>query len=611
MRTLTGRPSPFWLTLSLLAGCREPGSLTSPPAGDTDLRDTAETLPAGLLILDHARVVDAHGEQIDRAVLIDGEIIFDVRTGGEEWPADARVRDVSGLTLVPGLVDAHVHLGYAGTIGLVGDTLDANLRNTLYHGVTQVVDVGGPTVLFAVRDAGRGPRILASGPFLATPGSHPCESAPDAGLCRFVEESTAESSADALLAEGADVLKVAIADAGFTDWGPTPRMDGATVAAIVATGAPVFAHIDEDDDVQEAVRAGVSILAHPPFAGPISADALDAALALPVASTVGAFAGVGDLLAGRTDPYDDALLLTDATREDWANVLAHPSILLDGWADASAEWAASAAANLATLHAAGATILPGSDAGYYFVPHGAGLHSELAAMVALGWTPHEALTAATLTTRQALALAGGVIAPGAPADLLLVAGDPLADVGALDDIDTVVLRGIPLPREDTRSMDLSGAGYCLADADCTDARCDALTHTCLQSCDPPWIIDDACGGDAWCMPEDGVDAPAGVCHAETACDLYDQDCAPAYYEQACIPYDSDTNACWYGGPRQVGQTCSTASAATSCEPGLFCSSITLTCFQLCDPAGADVCAGQTSCLRQVTPRGAPWFGLCL
>lgn len=593
---------------------RDTAEDSAPSGADTADSDTGDTdlpLPAGLLILDHARVVDARGEQVEQAVLIVGDTIFDVRAADGEWPEDATIYDIAGMTVTPGLVDAHVHLAYAGTIGLVGDTLDANLRNTLYHGVTQVVDVGGPTVLFAVRDANKGPHILASGPFLATPGSHPCENAPDPALCRFVDEEMAEAAANSLVSEGADVLKVAIADAGFTEWGPTPRMDANTVAAIVAAGAPVFAHVDENDDVVDAVAAGITVLAHPPFAGAISDAAIDAAVTVPVESTVGAFAGVGDLLAGRTDPYDPALLLTDETRADWADVQSHPTVLLDGWADASAEWAASARENLGALHAAGATILPGSDAGYYFVPHGSGLHRELAALVELGWTPLEALTAATLTSRQELGLEGGEIVPGARADLLVIQGDPLADIAALDDIQMLVLRGVVMPREDIRTMDLSGTDYCLSNADCANATCDALTHVCEESCSTPWIIDDNCGVAAWCMPEDAVDADQGVCHGETVCDLYAQDCAPAYYAQACIPYDGDTSACWYGGPQKVGQPCSTAAAATSCQPGLFCSTIASTCFQLCDPTGPKSCVGAQSCVRQFTPKGAPWFGLCL
>lgn len=587
----------------------------TPDSGD----DTgAEPLPEGLVVLAGVIPVDADGVRPAQDALLLGDELFGFQPLGTTYPESATVLDESGRWLVPGLVDAHVHLAHSGGTTWTGDPLDANLRANLWHGVTTVVDLGGPPELFALRDrveAGEvlGPRIVATGPMLTAVGSHPCESWYDDALCTFVTPDDAGAAAAAAWAEGADLLKVALADAAFTDW-PTPRLDLDALAAITAAGGPVVAHVDADADAIDAVAAGVTILAHPVFAGPMGDDALAAAeSAVGVTTTVGAFAAVGDVLDGAVDYDDPGLILGPGVEEGWRYVAAHPEVLEDGWAEASAEWAAAARANLGAMRGR-ATLLAGSDAGYYFVAHGVGLHRELRELVALGWTPLDALAAATALPHDALGLPGGRLTPGAPADLLLLGADPSVDVAALDEVVAVIRAGRRYTREEILTVDLSaGVGTpCLDDGDCADGeRCDGVEHRCAPACDPPLALVNGCGSEAWCAPADGATATTGVCHPEAPCDLYAQDCAPEGYTPACLPYDADTNGCWYGGPRQVGDSCSWDSAELACAPGLFCSWVDARCYALCDPDGPDSCAPGTRCTLQYADRGVPWFGLCL
>lgn len=607
-----------WGTFVLLSACAR---------ADIVPADVRPTLPADAWILDGVTVVDADGARPDRAVIFAEGRIVDVVEAGGPWPDTTEVSDGEGRWLVPGLVDAHVHLSFAGTMGVVGDTLGANLAGQLYWGVTQVVDVGGSEVIFALRDRVAsggvlGPHILATGPMLTAVGSHPCETAPDPDLCVFVTADDARDAAEALVASGADAIKVALADASFSPW-ETPRLDVDAVRAAVGVGVPVYAHVDEDADVIDAIEAGVSILAHPPFAAPIGSEALAAATqARAMHTTIGAFAAVGDLLEGRTDPDDTDLVLTDATRADWRSVRDGETTLLDGWPEESAVWATYALANIAAVDEAGATLLPASDAGYYFVPHGAGLHRELAELVAIGWTPSEALTAATATSREVLGVEGGWIRAGAPADLLLLTEDPTLDVAALGAIDAVILGGELHPRGTLKAF-VTGAfdDVCLSD-DCppsegdVEQRCDGVTHTCAPACDTPYSpYQPECGGDAWCMPADGASAEAGVCHSEPGCGLYTQDCGPAWYGEACVPFDHDTAGCWPSGPRRAGQSCSWADLTRGCEAGAFCSWVDDRCYTLCDPAadgdGTDGCAGGERCVEQEAASGVGWFGICL
>ena len=108
--------------------------------------------------------------------------------------------------------------------------------------------------------------------------------------------------------------------------------------------------------------------------------------------------------------------------------------------------------------------------------------------------------------------------------------------------------------------------------------------------------------------------PPGVTSAGD-CDLYAQapgapSCTPSAYDQACVPFDGNTNGCWPSGPRVAGQTCSWSDAALSCDVGLYCSLLDCRCYVLCDPAAADTCPGAQQCFEQESAPGIGWFGVC-
>lgn len=616
----------MWL---LAVGCGTPDSADSvgtaasvDTAGSVDTGDTAAPLQAELLLW-NATVIDEAGRRENVAVLIDGDSITAVVPAGKALPEGAI--DATGRFVVPGLVDSHVHLAHSGTLEAVGDTLDNNLRAQALAGITQVVDLGGPVSLFDLRDrlevaGGPTPKIWATGPFLTTAASHPCEGAPNADLCVFVDtgESGAAEAA-ALATAGADGIKIALADAGFSEWGPTPRLDLDVLSAITAGSLPVWAHVDTQIDAADALAHGVTLLAHPPFDAPLDeGGAASLADATAVVTTVSAFANVGHLLDGSLDPQDPSLELTEGQRASWQGVADSPNVLLPGWAEANVEWTESARGSLEALESAGVLVVPGSDAGYYFVPHGRGLHDELAELVALGLDPRTVLVRATFQARRLLGLPGGRIAVGEPADLLLLADDPDLDVAALSRPDIVILRGKSWTADAIRSADLLpdgaavGGDACLEHEDCASGACDALSHACADSCAPPYeTTDTTCGATAWCMPADALSDPQGVCRDEEACSLEAQDCGPEPYDRACLPYDEDTNACWYAGPRVIGQTCDTSFASTSCEAGLYCSPIDARCYALCEPGGPESCLRPSTCVVIPKADGATWFGLCL
>lgn len=588
------------LALVLGLGCAD-GS----PAPGGDGGDGGTVWPDPLRILDQVRVVDADGPRADQAVLISHGRIWDVRGAGGDWPDHAVVEDWQGHSVVPGLIDSHVHLFHSGSTWWVGATLEANLRAQLAWGVVGVADLGSPTEVFDLRDrvaAGElaGPRIWATGPFLTAVGSHPCESWNDPSLCRFVDGDGAAAVAELWRADG---IKLAQTDGSV--WGETEPALAADdladiLAAATAAGQPVWAHVDGPDDAILVADAGASVQAHVVFEATESAGT-----ALPLISTTGAFSGVPELVDGGL-LADDLQHTPDAVVDAWTWLAANPDAFADGWIDAHRAWTLTGNGNLATAIEANRPVLAGSDAGYWFVPHGLGLHRELAALVDQGMDPVAALASATALPAQTLGWSDlGAIQPGMRAELLIVSGDPSTDIRALRDIQRVVLAG----------EDWSGAldretwagGLCLDDEDCAGGtRCDQVSQTCGAACSPTWDRHGSCDAESFCMPSDGLDASTGVCHGGDACDLLDQDCAPGHYGANCVPVDTDTNRCWPSGPRTHGQSCSWTDPSLYCEQGAFCSWVDHRCYALCDPDSPSACPGCT----QQSVDGQPWFGIC-
>ena len=416
----------------------------------------------------HAALLDA----VHDVVVRDGRIVA-VASRGVVAAGMVEI-DGQGGTLLPGLVDVHTHTG--GNASPPWHTelpaQEENLRAFLYSGVTTVLDAGALTpAIFRLRDRVRAgtvlsPHLYAAGPMFTAPNGHPV------GLMRVSlpfwirwyvlpriarEAATPEAARQAvadLLPEHPDVIKIAADDLVPGE----PRIATPVIAAIVARAhesqVRVVAHIGQSRDVIDAVGAGVDALMHDVYTEPIS-DAAVAAIAaahVPVVATIGIWDAVEQLGTLRPD-----------TRSPLTREIAKPAVLtaLASFPN-DQERARTAAltapvrsghaarrANVATLRAAGITILAGSDAVNAGQFPGAGLHDELAKLVEAGMTPGEALRAATHDNAHFLGgerADFGDIAPGQRADLVLVAGDPTVDIAATQRITHVWLDGVELLR---------------------------------------------------------------------------------------------------------------------------------------------------------------------
>lgn len=386
-------------------------------------------------------------------------------------PAGYAARDGAGQTLVPGLIDVHVHLA-SGT-ALPGPLA---LPETKHHlgalalaGVTTVLDTGGPIdELKGLGDqtrsgAAAGPEVLYAGPPLTAPEGHPIaifKAVLPGFLSDFVEShmalpiaspADAEAAVAGVVDGGAHVIKVMLDDIPVEG----PELDDATLAAIVAAatarGLPVVAHVGTDDDARRAAEAGVSGLVHLPYRDAVtpSTAQLLGSKGIPVATTLVVWTRLTELLSQTAPltPLEDRLAPQrnkDALLRDLPDL--QPTDLpepLHEWFEAVQGGQPLLAQNVRTIRAAGVSILAGSDSANVGNYPGAALHRELDLLVEAGVPAREVLRAATATNADFLGIGDrvGAVRAGYEADLLLVRGDPTADLAALHDIVTVWVDG--------------------------------------------------------------------------------------------------------------------------------------------------------------------------
>ena len=371
----------------------------------------------------------------DPVVVIGGTAIRSVGSGGNV-PDGAVVIDLAGATLLPGLVDTHVHLAFdasADPAGSLARRADAEVvqamtragQAALRGGVTTVRDLGDRGYLsLELRGRTGLPTIVAAGPPVTTPGGHchylggavaPTMTAVRAGVREHAER-------------GVDVIKIMASGGNLT---PGSRQDLAQFppeilrAAVVEAhrlGLGVTAHAHAVTAIADAVAAGVDGLEHVSF---WTEDGVDAPAHLIQAIAgkqiaVGATAGMVPVPGMAPPPAVAARM---------------PGII----------------ANTRRLYQAGALIVAGTDAGIAPVkPHDVVRYAP-AMLRQLGFGQADALRAVTSVAAGVCGMAHrkGRIAPGFDADILAVDGDPVTDPDALHRIRAVYARGAAVPDAET------------------------------------------------------------------------------------------------------------------------------------------------------------------
>jgi imidazolonepropionase-like amidohydrolase len=340
-------------------------------------------------------------------VLVDGGSVVGVGVG--DGPAGVTVVPGAGRTLLPGLIDAHIHLAPG-----------ALARGPRFGVTTQLDMFADPKVLAAAKAEAAARTdvsdVRSAGIGATAPGGHPTQLIHN-GL--FGEFPTVASVRDveafvaARVEEGADYLKIFASSVPGEPHLPTLGEDMVTalVAAAHRNGLLAVVHATDAEAALAAVRAGADGLAHLPFDRPLD-----------------------EVFVSTVAEHGVFVVPTLTMLESFCQLMSPPP--------AANYVVGNAASAVPALLAAGVDVLVGTDAGAPGTAHGASVHRELELLVRAGMSPWQALAAATSAPARRFGLADrGRIAPGMRADLLVVRGNPGTAITSSRDIVAVYRAG--------------------------------------------------------------------------------------------------------------------------------------------------------------------------
>jgi enamidase len=401
-----------------------------------------------MLVLTNGTLIDGTGHSpIQKATIItEGNLIKEVNLDNK-YPSNSRIVDLHGFTIMPGLIDCHLHLGgltvdepgrAIGTVSfknMVSFFFDysrnyAHRRHlAIKNGVTTIRSAGDhyPHII-RLRDkiaSGKisGPRIFAPGPTITAPEGHPAGTIYKGN--RYIIENATRQIADVnsareevrRLAEGrVDCIKAIYSDINPMDiTNKVPRLSLEVLHTLADEAhnhhLKLMVHTGTPAETLDAVKAGADSIEHGILPGSDSVEFNDDLIKLML---------------------DKGTYFVPTLAIAWAYKDAYPDIF------------SGLKQTCKKLHTAGIKIAAGTDSGTPGVVIGKGLHKELELMVEAGISPMEAIMAGTIRAADNLGKVSelGTLEEGKLADMIVVAGNPLDKIEATRDIKMVIKNGL-------------------------------------------------------------------------------------------------------------------------------------------------------------------------
>ncbi len=432
---------------------------------------------SGTLLIRGARIFVGSGKVIESgAVLIKGGKIEEVFEGTDPdtKALKATVIEASGKTLLPGLIDVHVHLGVPGGFNEPGENhspqeaMSRALAAYLYCGVTTVKSVGDPLdeslkLRTSINSGERlGASLFVCGPMFTAEGGHGTEffeGMPEVMKIMALQQTVrlpksvneARQQVRELKAAGVDGIKAIL------ESGQAPvlfnRLDVSLLQEIAdecrIQSIPFVAHTGNLQDIADALKVGLNGVEHGSFRERIPDELLSIMAKNGVAydPTLGVVEAFSKLSSGGEELLSRSLVeqvapakLIQTTK---TFLLSEKSIKFLERLKPFGMGLEQGKENLVRAYRAGVMLVAGSDAGNLLVMHGPAIHHELQLWVWAGIPPGIALQAATYNAARLLRADNriGLIGKGHDADLLLVDGNPLQDISITERISEVIYKG--------------------------------------------------------------------------------------------------------------------------------------------------------------------------
>ena len=406
--------------LSLIAACSSPQTTQTPQA------------PAAT-VFEGARVIVGDGTApIENGTIVvrDTQIVQVGPAGQVQVPDGATRVDLSGKTVMPAILDAHVHLR-----SQMRETLIEDLQRRAYYGVVAAISMGQDQgdVPYQVRS-----EVMPNTARFLTAGRG--ITAPEPGRTEVPFWVSTEAEARAAVQDNAkrkvDIIKIWVDDRDNKFKKLTPELYGAVIDEAHKNGLRVTAHLYELTDAKGLLKAGLDAFAH----GVRDRDIDEEFVAmykqrpevilvpnLPNRGVATDLSWVSDTVAaGQLQKLQAAAAKDDPEAQKLFGIQAR---------------------NLAKLNAAGVKIAMGTDGNTPYGPH-----LEMADMVAAGMSPHDVIVAATRNSAEVMRLTDlGTVAAGKSADFIVLDANPIDDITNTRRINAVYLRGAAVDRAGLRS----------------------------------------------------------------------------------------------------------------------------------------------------------------